>query len=78
MDNNSLESLLQSASVDQLIGYENNQSALNILQQVSAQNHKYPAYLDDLQASQTVPNMDVEEAFGDCDDLDLNDGFTSG
>lgn len=78
MENNSLESLLQSASVDQLIGYENNQSALNILQQVSAQNHKYPAYLDDLQASQTVPNMDVEEAFGDCDDLDLNDGFVSG
>jgi hypothetical protein len=79
MENNSLESLLQSASVDQLIGYENNQTALNILQQVSAQNHKgYPAYLDDLQASQTVPNMDVQEAFGDCDDLDLNDGFANG
>lgn len=76
MENNSLESLLQSASVDQLIGFENNRTALNILQQVSAQNqkYKYPAYLDDLQASQTVPNMDVEEAFGL---NDLNDGFVS-
>jgi len=81
MENNSLESLLQSSSVDQFIGYGNNPSALNLLQQVSAQhpnNKAYPAYLDDLQASQTVPNMDVQEAFGNCNDLELNDEFVNG
>ena len=81
MENNSLESLLQSSSVDQFIGYGNNPSALNLLQQVSAQhpnNKAYPAYLGDLQASQTVPNMDVQEAFGNCNDLELNDEFVNG
>jgi hypothetical protein len=80
MENNSLESLLQSSSVDQFIGYDNNPSTLNLLQQVSSQtssnNKAYPAYLEDIQGSQTVPNMDVQEAFGN--DLDLNDDFVNG
>lgn len=83
MENNSLESLLQSSSVDQFIGYDNTPSTLNLLQQVSSQppsvNTKaYPAYLEDMQSSQTVPNMDVQEAFGSCTDLDLNDDFANG
>jgi len=84
MENNSLESLLQSSSVDQFIGYDNNPSAIllqnNTLQSPPAptQNKAYPAYLEDMQASQTVPNMDVQEAFGSCNDLDLNDDFVNG
>jgi len=76
MENSSLESLLQSSSVDQFIGYGNSPSTLNLLQVSPPSNNKaYPAYLEDLQASQTVPNMDVQEAFGTCNDLDLNDEF---
>jgi len=77
MEATSLESLLQAAAVDQLIGYENNQTANNLLQQVSgvpAQNNQkaYPAYLDELSNTQQVPNVDETAGFGDA--LDLNDG----
>lgn len=66
----SLESLLQVAAVDQLIGYEHNQTANNLLQ---VDNQKvYPAYLDDLSNTQQVPNVDETAGFGD--GLDLNDG----
>lgn len=69
MESTSLESLLQAAAVDQLIGYGNNQTANNLLQQVSGDNQKvYPAYLD----TQQVPNVDESGSFGD--GLDLNDG----
>jgi len=85
MENNSLESLLQSSSVDQFIGYDNTPSTLNLLQQVqqtqppsNTTSKAYPAYLEDMQQSQTVPNMDVQEAFGSCNDLDLNDEFVNG
>lgn len=85
MENSSLESLLQSSSVDQFIGYDNNPATLNLLQQVQqvssqspSNNKAYPAYLEDMQSSQTVPNMDVQEAFGSCNDLDLNDDFVNG
>lgn len=69
MEPTSLESLLQAASVDQLIGYE---TSSNILPQVSAQNKAYPAYLDDLATSQTVPNVDDHSGFGDGIDLDYD------
>lgn len=68
MEPTSLESLLQAATVEQLIGYENS----NILHQVSnlpAQTKAYPAYLDDLTSSQTVPDVDDNAGFGDGIDL---------
>ena len=68
MEPTSLESLLQAATVDQLIGYENT----HMLHQVSAlpaQSKAYPAYLDDLASSQTVPNVDDHTGFGDGIDL---------
>ena len=80
MEATSLESLLQAAAVDQLLGYNNNQNAVGLLQQVSAlpaeTNKGYPAaYLDALNTSQTVPNVD-DSGFGD--GIDLNDGFVNG
>lgn len=79
MEPTSLESLLQAASVDQLIGYESNQNTANILQQVStlpANNQKgYPAYLEDLASSQTVPNVDDHSGFGDGIDLGEYDSY---
>jgi len=69
MDSTSLENLLQAAAVDQLIGYESNQTAHNLLQEVQGtQNKAYPAYLDDLTNAQ---NNDAA-SFGD--NLNLNDG----
>lgn len=63
MDSTSLENLLQAAAVDELIGYEGNQTAHNLLQEVNgAQNKVYPAYLDANDAA----------SFGD--NLALNDG----
>ena len=44
MDPSSLENLLQAAAVDQLIGYEGNQTAHNLLQEVQGTQTKYPAY----------------------------------
>jgi len=77
MEATSLESLLQAAAVDQLIGYENQQTANNLLQVsgMPTQNNQkaYPAYLDELSNNQTVPNVDENAGFGD--DLGLNDGF---
>jgi len=70
MDSTSLENLLQAAAVDQLIGYDSNHSAHNLLQQVQgvpAQNKAYPAYLEDLSNSQSD-----DASFGD--NLALNDG----
>lgn len=63
MDSTSLENLLQAAAVDELIGYEGNQTAHNLLQEVNgAPNKVYPAYLDANDAA----------SFGD--NLALNDG----
>jgi len=64
MDSTSLENLLQAAAVDQLIGYEGNQTAHNLLQEVQGAQNKaaYPAYLDANDAA----------SFGD--NLALNDG----
>ena len=80
MEATSLESFLQAAAVDQILGYDtNNQNAVSLLQQVSAipaqTNKGYPAYLDTLNTSQTVPNVD-DTGFGD--GIDLNDGFVTG
>lgn len=74
MENTSLESLLQAAEVDQLIGYENNQTAHNLLQQCQNTQKPYPAYLDvdNLSNTQQVPNVDETAGFGNA--LDLNDG----
>ncbi|XP_057307636.1 early growth response protein 1-like [Hydractinia symbiolongicarpus] len=69
MEPTSLESLLQTAAVDQLIGYEN-QTTANLLQVSSlpVQSKGYPAYLEELSPSQTVPNVD-DAGFGDGIDL---------
>lgn len=61
MDTTSLENLLQAAAVDQLIGYEGNQTAQNLLQDVQGGQNKYPAYLEDMANSN---NQDTN-AFGD-------------
>lgn len=71
MDSTSLENLLQAAAVDQLIGYDGNQAAHNLLQGVPAQNKTYPAYLDDL----SNPQSNDAASFGD--NLALNDGMIS-
>lgn len=71
MEDTTLESLLQVAAVDQLIGYEHNQTANNLLQVENSQK-AYPAYLDELSNTQQVPNVDDTAGFGD--GLDLNDG----
>ena len=60
MDTTSLENLLQAAAVDQLIGYEGNQTAQNLLQDVQGGQNKYPAYLEDMANSN---NQDTN-AFG--------------
>lgn len=78
MEPTSLESLLQAASVEQLIGYEN-QNTANLLHSVSAipaqaQKAAYPAYLDDLATTQTVPNVD-DTGFGDGIDLGDYDSY---
>lgn len=63
MDSTSLENLLQAAAVDELIGYDGNQTAHNLLQEVHGnQNKAYPAYL----------NANDASSFGD--NLALNDG----
>ena len=56
MDPSSLENLLQAAAVDQLIGYEGNQTAHNLLQEVQGTQTKYPAYLGDLNNGQVTDN----------------------
>ena len=61
MDTTSLENLLQAAAVDQLIGYEGNQTAQNLLQDVQGGQNKYPAYLEDMSNSN---NQDAA-SFGD-------------
>jgi len=71
MDSTSLENLLQAAAVDQLIGYDGNQTAHNLLQGVPTQNKAYPAYLDDLS------NTSSNDAASFGDNLALNDGMIS-
>ena len=61
MDTTSLENLLQAAAVDQLIGYEGNQTAQNLLQDVQGGQNKYPAYLEDMANS----NSQDAASFGD-------------
>lgn len=67
MDTSSLENLLQAAAVDQLIGYEGNQTAHNLLQEVQGTQAKYPAYLGDLTNGQVTDNTAsfVGESFND-------------
>lgn len=67
MESTSLESLLQTAAVDQLLGYaapQQQDDAVSMLQ-VSAmptQKQAYPAYIN---STQTVPNVDDASNFGD-------------
>lgn len=67
MDTSSLENLLQAAAVDQLIGYEGNQTAHNLLQvvQQGPQTNKYPAYLGDLTNSQADNSASFGDSFND-------------
>jgi len=76
MEATSLESLLHAAAVEQLLAYDNAQAnvAAN-LQQVTSNlpegQKGYPAYLDQLSPSQTVPNVDAQSF------ADLNDTFVT-
>ena len=65
MDTSSLENLLQAAAVDQLIGYEGNQTAHNLLQEVQGAQAKYPAYLGDLTNAQVDNTASFGESFND-------------
>jgi len=62
MDSTSLENLLQAAAVDELIGYESNQTAHNLLQEVNgAPNKAYPAYLDANDAASFGENLNLND-----------------
>lgn len=73
MEATTLECLLETAEVDQLIGFNEN-NAQSLLQQVSARPNKYPAYLEHLAtlSPQSVPNNDNFD-----EELDLVNGFVS-
>lgn len=74
MEATTIETLLETAAVDQLIGFnESPNNTPSLLQQVSAQPNKYPAYLENLSNAQAVPNGDN---FGE--ELDLSDSFGPG
>lgn len=75
-----IESFLQAAAVEQILGYENSQSntAANIQQvgsPINQQKQEYPAYLEQLSPSQTVPNMDGTAPFPDA--IDSIEGFVA-
>lgn len=75
-----IESFLQAAAVEQILGYENSQSntAANIQQvgsPINQQKQEYPAYLEQLSPSQTVPNMDGTAPFPDA--IDSIEGFVT-
>lgn len=78
MEPTSLESLLQAATVDQLIGYESNANS-NVLHQVSTlstdKTGNYPTYLEDLAPAQRVPNVDDQTSFGEGIDLGEYDSY---
>lgn len=82
MENYSLESFLQAAAVEQILGYENNSpqnnTAASNTQQVNTAGSvqkEYPAYLEQLSPSQTVPNIETANSFPDT--IDSIDGFVS-
>jgi len=71
-----LESFLQAAAVEQILGYESNQTrnaaaAVTNVQQVTSRNQQqqskqeYPAYLDQMSPSQTVPSIEGTTVFPD-------------